>query len=128
MLHFFAVLTWLSIMPAMILARTGNNELDLASVQSAMGIGDVLGGILADRVMEPAMASGGSAASVFGWLVGAGPAAGMALMYIGSAVLAILVCLLAYLFPAVRHVEDIERDFLASTRPRQPAPFYDTRN
>jgi hypothetical protein len=30
----------------------------------------------------------------------------MALMYIGSAVLAILACLLAYLFPAVRYVED----------------------
>lgn len=211
-IHFFAALTWLSIMPAMILARTGNNELALASVQSAMGIGGVLGGILmsawggprrkihgfllgiavsfllgdiplavgrslpiwiaaaglgsffipilsssndtiwqsiipqavqgrvfsvrtmlvnaflpvgyllggilADRVMEPAMASGGSAASMFGWLVGTGPGAGMALMYVGTAVLAILVCLLAYLFPAVRHVEEIEWDFRA--RPSRP--------
>jgi MFS family permease len=200
LIHFFAALTWLSIMPAMILARSGNNELALASVQSAMGIGGVLGGIvmsvwggprrkihgfllgvaisflvgdiplaigrslpiwvvaaglgsffipilgssretiwqskipqamqgrvfsvrnmltnaflpagfllggvLADRVMEPAMAAGGNLAPTFGWLVGTGPGAGMALMYIGSAVLAILACLLAYLFPAVRYVED----------------------
>lgn len=200
MIHFFAALTWLSIMPAMILARSGNNELALASVQSAMGIGGViggvvmgiwggprrkihgfllgiaisflvgdiplaigrslpvwvvaaglgaffipilsssndtiwqskipqatqgrvfsvrtmltntflpagylLGGVLADRVMEPAMATNGSLAPTFGWLVGTGPGAGMALMYIGSAVLAITVCLLAYLSPAIRHVED----------------------
>lgn len=200
MIHFFAALTWLSIMPAMILARSGNDELALASVQSAMGIGGViggivmsiwggprrkihgfllgiavsflvgdiplaigrslpvwvvaaglgsffipilsssgdtiwqskipqamqgrvfsvrtmlnnvflpagylLGGVLADRVMEPAMAANGRLAPVFGWLVGTGPGAGMALMYIGSAVLAIMVCLLAYLFPAVRRVED----------------------
>lgn len=200
LIHFFAALTWLSIMPAMILARSGHNELALAGVQSAMGIGGVLGGaaislwggprrkihgfllgiafsfllgdiplaigrslpvwivaaglgaffipilssshdaiwqrkipqalqgrvfsvrtmltnaflpagfllggVLADRVMEPAMAAGGRLAPVFGWLVGTGPGAGMALMYIGSAMLAIAVCLLAYLFPAVRGVED----------------------
>jgi MFS family permease len=202
MIHFFAALTWLSIMPAMILARSGNNELALASVQSAMGIGGViggvvmslwggprrkihgfllgiavsflvgdiplamgrslpvwvvaaglgsffipilsssgdtiwqskipqaiqgrvfsvrtmlnnaflpagylLGGVLADQVMEPAMAANGSLAPTFGWLVGTGPGAGMALMYIGSAVLAIAVCLLAYLIPAVRRVEDAD--------------------
>lgn len=200
LIHFFAALTWLSIMPAMILARTNNNELALASVQSAMGIGGVLGGavmsvwggsrrkihgfllgiaasflvgdiplavgrslpvwtvaagmgsffipifigsretiwqskipqamqgrvfsvrrmldnasipagyllggVLADKVMEPAMAPGGSLAPTFGWLVGTGPGSGMALMFLGSAIAAITVCLLAYLFPAVRHVED----------------------
>lgn len=200
LIHFFAALTWMSIMPAMILARTGHNELALASVQSAVGVagvlggvvmsvwggprrkidgfllgvafsfllGDIplaigrslpvwivaagmgaffipilgssretiwqtkipqamqgrvfsvrqmlvnafmpagylLGGVLADQVMEPAMAANGSLAPVFGWLVGTGPGSGMALMFIGSSVLAIAVCLLAYLFPAVRHVED----------------------
>jgi MFS transporter, DHA3 family, macrolide efflux protein len=200
LIHFFAALTWLSILPAMILARSGSNELALASVQSAIGIGGLLGGVvmtlwggprrkihgfllgvafsfllgdiplaigrtlpvwvlaagtgsffipilgssqetiwqtkipqamqgrvfsvrqmlvnallpagyllggvLADQVMEPAMAVNGALVSTFGWLVGTGPGAGMALMFIGSSTLAILVCLLAYLFPAVRHVED----------------------
>jgi len=211
LIHFFAALTWLSIMPAMILARSGNNELALAGVQSAMGIGGVLGGILmsawggpwrkihgfllgiafsfllgdiplaigrslpiwiiaaglgsffipilsgsndaiwqsivpqavqgrvfsvrtmlnnaflpvgyllggtlADRIMEPAMAVNGQLAPMFGWLVGTGSGAGMALMYIGSAVLAIAVCLLAYLFPAVRRVEDIKWGGAGEYRP-----------
>ncbi len=34
------------LLPAMVLARTGNNELMLASVQSFMGIGGVVGGLL----------------------------------------------------------------------------------
>lgn len=212
LIHFFAALTWLSIMPAMILARTGNNELALASVQSAIGIGGVLGGIvmsiwggprrkihgfllgvafsfllgdiplavgrtlpvwvfaagmgaflipilggsretiwqtkipqamqgrvfsvrnmltntflpagyllggiLADQVMEPAMAANGSLAPVFGWLVGTGPGSGMALMFVGSSVLAIVVCLLAYLFPAVRYIED---DIVPIRHKAQPA-------
>jgi MFS transporter, DHA3 family, macrolide efflux protein len=198
LIHFFAAFTWLSILPAMILARSGSNELALASVQSAIGIGGLLGGVvmtlwggprrkihgfllgvafsfllgdiplaigrtlpvwvlaagtgsffipilgssqetiwqtkipqamqgrvfsvrqmlvnaflpagyllggvLADQVMEPAMAVNGALVPTFGWLVGTGPGAGMALMFIGSSTLAILVCLLAYLFPAVRHV------------------------
>ena len=199
-IHFCAALTWLSIMPAMILARSGNNELALAYVQSAMGIagvigglvmsvwggprrkihgfllgiaisfllgdmvmavgrslpvwiigaglgsffipiligsreviwqskiplsmqgrvfsvrnmmtnvllpvGYVLGGLIADRVLEPAMAADGWLAPTFGWLVGSGPGAGMALMFLGTAVSAIIITLAAYLFPAVRHVED----------------------
>jgi hypothetical protein len=41
-----AALTYLSIIPAMILARTGGDELALASVQSALGLGGVVGGIV----------------------------------------------------------------------------------
>lgn len=204
LIHFFAALTWLSIMPAMILARTGHDELALAGVQSAMGIGGVLGsvtmsawggsrrkihgflvgvalsylagdillavgrslpvwimaagmgsffipilissretiwqskipqalqgrvfsvrnmlvnvflpvgyllgGVLADRVMEPAMAVDGALAPIFGGLVGTGPGAGMALMFFGTAVTAVTVSLGAYLLPAVRHLED-EREY-----------------
>jgi MFS transporter, DHA3 family, macrolide efflux protein len=197
--NFFASLTWFSILPAMVLARSGQNELALASVQSAMGLGGVLGGILvsvwggprrkihgvllgiaasflfgdiplaigrslpvwvmsaaagafcipliiscyeaiwqskvhpamqgrvfsvrntmsrtltpagyllggvlADRVLEPAMAVDGWLVGPLGWLVGTGPGTGMALMFIGSAVCAIFMCLGAYLIPAIRHIE-----------------------
>lgn len=200
--HFFAAITWLSIMPAMILARSGGNEFALAGVQSAMGVagvlggllmsvwggprrkihgfllgvtlsfllgdiplalgrslpvwmaaagfgaffipilissretiwqariplqmqgrvfsarnmlsnallpaGYVLGGVLADRVLEPAMAAGGRLTPVFGGLVGSGPGTGMALMFLTTAVLAISICLAAYLVPAIRNVEDEE--------------------
>lgn len=36
----------LVLVPAMILARTGNNELILASVQSALGVGGIVGGLV----------------------------------------------------------------------------------
>lgn len=198
--YFFAALTWSAIMPAMILARSGQNELALASVQSAMGIAGVVGGVLvslwggpkrkihgvlagialsfllgdiplaigrtlpiwigaasvgsffipiifsahdaiwqskvepalqgrvfatkemimrafapagyllsgvlADRLLEPAMAVDGWLAPTLGWLVGTGPGAGMALMFVASAVCAIFICLVGYLLPALRRVED----------------------
>jgi MFS family permease len=40
-----AALTWYAILPPMILGRTGGDSLALATVQSAMGIGGVIGGI-----------------------------------------------------------------------------------
>jgi hypothetical protein len=42
----------------------------------------LIAGPLADFVLEPAMAEGGSLTGVFGWLVGTGPGAGMALLII----------------------------------------------
>jgi MFS family permease len=45
-INLFAALTYFSILPAMILARSANNKLILASVESALGIGGVVGGLL----------------------------------------------------------------------------------
>lgn len=198
-INLFANLTWFSIMPAMVLARSGNDELALASVQSAMGVGGLLGailiglwggprnrvhgmllgiitsfvvgdmvlavgrtapmwmiaaasgaffiplirssyeaiwqskvnpalqgrvfsardmmtrstapagyllgGLLADHVMEPALAVGGPLVPTLGRFVGTGPGAGMALMFLLSAICAIALCLGAYLVPAVRRVD-----------------------
>jgi predicted MFS family arabinose efflux permease len=44
--------------------------------------GYLLGGWLADVVFEPALASGGALVGPLGWLVGTGPGAGMAAMFI----------------------------------------------
>jgi len=41
-----AAISWFGVLPPMILARTGGDSLALATVQSAMGIGGVIGGIL----------------------------------------------------------------------------------
>jgi len=73
--------------------------------------GYLLAGLLADRLFEPAMAGGGALAAVFGPLVGTGPGAGMALMFIGTATMGSLLSLLAYLFPAIRNVERDLPDF-----------------
>jgi hypothetical protein len=52
----------------------------------------------------------GAWANLFGGLVGTGPGAGMALMFVVSGILGVMVGLGGYLFPAVRDVETILPD------------------
>ncbi len=55
------------------------------------------------------MAPGGSLAAALGSVIGVGPGAGMAVMFLGTAVLGALVSLSGYLFRSVRRVEDIRQ-------------------
>ncbi len=73
----------------------------------SMPAGYLLAGWLADHVFEPAMAPGGNLVDVFGWLVGTGPGAGMALMFAGTCILGTLTCLVGFLIPAVRDVDRV---------------------
>jgi MFS family permease len=68
-------------------------------------LGYLMAGYLADYILEPAMMPGGALAPVFGPLVGTGPGAGMAVMFLGTATFGGLMSLAAYLFPGVRHIE-----------------------
>jgi predicted MFS family arabinose efflux permease len=86
--------------------------------QATMPLGYLLAGLLADRLFEPAMAAGGSLVGVFGWLVGTGPGAGMALMFACTAILGTAVSVSGYLFQAVRHVEDELPDYEVVSTPR----------
>jgi MFS transporter, DHA3 family, macrolide efflux protein len=70
----------------------------------------VLGGLLADYIMEPAMRSSGWLSSTFGWLVGTGPGSGMAVMMITFGLFTILTMLSGYLFPNIRNLEDLLPD------------------
>lgn len=70
----------------------------------------IIGGVLADFVLEPAMREGGSLTHTFGWLTGTGPGAGMALIVMAAGMLAGSIGLLGYLFPAVRDAEDLLPD------------------
>jgi len=72
---------------------------------STMPLGYLLGGVLADGWFEPAMTAGGSLTTVYGWLVGVGPGAGMAVMFLLTAVAGTAMSLAGYLFPTVRNVE-----------------------
>lgn len=83
--------------------------------QSFIPVGYLLGGLLADRWLEPALSPGGVLAPHLGWLVGTGPGAGIALMFVGAALLGSTVCIAAYLFPAVRNIEDDLADHDMST-------------
>ena len=73
----------------------------------------LLAGFLADQVFEPFMLPGGAGHSLFAWLVGSGPGAGMSLMFVIAGALGMLVGLGGYLFSAVRNVEDLLPDHTA---------------
>jgi hypothetical protein len=81
----------------------------------------LIAGPLADFVLEPGMRAGGSLTGVFGWLVGTGPGAGMALLIIFASLLTTLVGATGYLVPVVRNAEDILPDHDAVTAPAAPA-------
>lgn len=73
-------------------------------------ISPLIAGALADYVMEPAMATDSTLASVFGGLVGTGPGSGMGLLFVFCGVAAGLVGLTGYFIPAVRNAEDLLPD------------------
>jgi hypothetical protein len=70
----------------------------------------LVGGALADYIMEPAMQSEGWLPAAFGWLVGTGPGSGMGLQMIFFGLLTIVTLLSGYLFPQVRNMEQILPD------------------
>ena len=72
-----------------------------------------LAGPLADNVFEPAMRTDGVLAPLFGWLVGTGTGAGMALMFVITGLLGVIVGFGGYLFPAIRDAEDLLVDYEA---------------
>jgi hypothetical protein len=73
-------------------------------------ISPIIGGLMADFVLEPAMRSPGPLVQAFGWLVGSGPGAGMALLIIFCGLGMSLVGLAGYFIPAVRDAEDLLPD------------------
>lgn len=73
-------------------------------------------GPLADKVFEPAMATGGSLAGLFGGLVGTGPGAGMGLMHLLFGLTGTAIALAAFSFRAIREADTLLPDH------DQPAP------
>ena len=69
-----------------------------------------LAGPLADQVMGPAMMPDGVLAPVLGWLVGTGPGAGIAVIFIIGGIIAGFTSLGGFAVNAIRNVEDIIPD------------------
>ena len=70
----------------------------------------LIAGPLADKLFEPAFREGAGWAQSLAWLVGSGPGAGMAMIFVITAVLGATFGLGGYLFPAVRNAEDLLPD------------------
>ena len=73
-------------------------------------ISPLIGGTLADYVLEPAMRTTNGFSSFFGWLVPPGPGAGMGLLIIFGAFGGLLAGLTGYFIPAIYNAETILPD------------------
>jgi hypothetical protein len=73
-------------------------------------------GPLADWIFEPAMMPGGSLSPMFNWLVGTGPGAGMALVFVFMGVIGAIPGLIGYTLESVRNIEEIipDHDIISS--------------
>lgn len=85
-------------------------------------ISPIIGGTLADYVLEPAARAGTGLPAAFSWLVGTGPGAGMGLLIVFCGLAASLAGLAGYFIQPVRHAESIlpDHDTLAKAEP-EPA-------
>ncbi len=73
-------------------------------------ISPIIGGTLADFVLEPAMRTQSSLNATFSWLVGSGPGAGMGLLMVFCGLAMALVGLTGYFVPTIRNAEDLLTD------------------
>ena len=82
-------------------------------------ISPIIGGVLADFVLEPAARAGTGLPSTFSWLVGAGPGAGMGLLIVFCGLASALVGLAGYFVNHIRNAEDIlpDHNTLAAAAP-----------
>jgi DHA3 family macrolide efflux protein-like MFS transporter len=99
---------WQSKVPANKQGRVFAARMVIAQAAGAAAM--VLVGPLADFYFEPAMMIKGSLAGTFGWLVGTGPGAGMALMILLSSFISMFVGIIAYRIRIIRNVERIIPD------------------
>jgi MFS family permease len=78
--------------------------------QVSVPVAMLLAGPLADYYFEPALTVGGSLESLFAAVVGTGPGAGMALMFVIAGLCGVLIGFGSYAFKVVRNVEDLVSD------------------
>jgi DHA3 family macrolide efflux protein-like MFS transporter len=99
---------WQTKIPPQVQGRVFATRSLMARIAQPLGM--AITGPLADWIFEPAMMPDGSLAPLFGWLVGTGPGAGMALVFVFMGLVGTLPCFVGYSFNAVRNIEDILPD------------------
>ncbi len=100
---------WQSKVPAALQGRVFAARRVTAQVSAPLGM--VLGGVLADRVFEPAMLDPqGPILLFFSQIVGTGAGSGMALMIMLAGIGAAMTGVIGYMIPALRDIEKILPD------------------
>jgi hypothetical protein len=79
--------------------------------QAMLPFTPLLAGYFGDRMLEPAMGTGGVLASMFGWLVGTGPGSGFGLLIFLCGLGGTLIGLAGYLTPSLRRIDTLLPDF-----------------
>lgn len=74
-------------------------------------ISPIIAGVLADRMLEPAMQPEGALAPVLGPLFGTGPGAGMGVLVTICGLLTIALALIGYLYRPIRHADTALPDY-----------------
>jgi amino acid adenylation domain-containing protein len=82
----------------------------------------VIAGPAVDHVLEPWMKDGHGGATLFGWLVGTGSGAGMALVFVVIGVLGTVVAVVGFMMPSLRKIETILPDHDADEPPAEDVP------
>jgi len=100
---------WQSKVPPDVQGRVFSARALIAQISAPIAM--LITGPLTDGVLTPAMNPGQPLALAFGWLVGTGPGAGPALLFLAMGALGSAVSLVGYLFPHIRNVEDILPDY-----------------
>ena len=79
--------------------------------QALLPFAPLLAGYFGDRILEPAMGTGGTLANMFGWLVGTGPGSGFGLLIFLCGVGGTLIGLAGYILPSIRRIDILFPDF-----------------
>ncbi len=94
---------WQELVPADVQGRVFSSR-NMVQI-GAQPLGYLFGGLLADRLFEPALAPGGGLAGLLGPLVGTGPGAGMSAMFLCTALFGALAGVLGMLDSNIRDLE-----------------------
>jgi MFS transporter, DHA3 family, macrolide efflux protein len=94
---------WLAKVPPQLQGRIFATQSMMLLLTSA--VANLIGGVLGDRVFEPAMMPEGSLTPLFGSIFGAEKGAGMALMYVISSLGLLVVGISGYAVPMLRKIE-----------------------
>ncbi|HWQ22271.1 MAG TPA: MFS transporter, partial [Clostridia bacterium] len=99
---------WQCKVPADVQGRVFSARMQLSQVVTPVAM--IASGAMADRVFEPAMMRGGLLARLFTPVVGVGPGAGMAVMFIVFGILGTVAAVIGFFVPQLRNAEELLPD------------------